>query len=72
MTAAVERELRTQLRAHPDLTLWELQQWLRQQTRTAWSQSLVWLCLQRLWEIYKLPSETGVCSEFSAISYMHT
>lgn len=48
MTAAIERELRTQLRAQPDLTLWELQQWLRKQTGVPWSKSLVWLCLQRL------------------------
>jgi transposase len=48
MTAAVERELRTQLRAQPDLTLWALQQWLRKQTGMPWSKSLVWLCLQRL------------------------
>ena len=48
MTAAIERELRTHLRAQPDLTLWELQQWLRKQTGMPWSKSLVWLCLQRL------------------------
>jgi transposase len=48
MTAAVESVLRAQLQAQPDLTLGELQQRLREQTGVSWSQSLVWLCLQRL------------------------
>jgi transposase len=48
MTAEIEQVLRTQLRAQPDLTLWELQQRLREQAGVRWSKSLVWLWLQRL------------------------
>ncbi len=48
MTAEIERELRSQLRAQPDLTLWELQQRLHDRAGVRWSKSLVWLCLQRL------------------------
>ncbi len=48
MTAEIERELRAQLRAQPDLTLWELQQRLHDRAGVRWSKSLVWLCLQRL------------------------
>src|SRR6266513_810649 len=48
MTPEIERELRAQLRAQPDLTLWELQQRLHDRAGVRWSKSLVWLCLQRL------------------------
>jgi transposase len=48
MTAAMEGELRSQLRAQPDLTLWELQQRLHERVGVRWSKSLLWLCLQRL------------------------
>ena len=48
MTAEIEQALRAQLRAQPDLTLWELQQRLREQAGVRWSKSLVWLWLQRL------------------------
>jgi transposase len=50
MTAEIERELRSQLRAQPDLTLWELQQRLHERVGVRWSKSLVWLWLQR-WEL---------------------
>lgn len=48
MTLAIESAMRAQLQAQPDLTLWELQQRLREQAGVSWSKSLVWLCLQRL------------------------
>ncbi len=48
VTPAVQGQLRGQLRAQPDLTLWELQQRLRQSTGVQLSQSLLWLWLQRL------------------------
>jgi transposase len=41
MTAAIERELRAQLRPQPDLTLWELQQRLRERAGVRWSKSLI-------------------------------
>jgi transposase len=48
MTAEIEQELRSLLRAQPDLTLWELQQRLRERIGVRWSKSLVWLNVQRL------------------------
>lgn len=48
MTAEIEQELRSQLRAQPDLTLWELQQRLYDRAGVRWSKSLVWLWLERL------------------------
>ena len=48
MTAEIEQELRSQLRAQPDLTLWELHQRLHERVGVQWSKSLIWLWLQRL------------------------
>ena len=48
MTAEIEQELRSQLRAQPDLTLWELQQRLHERVGGQWSNSLIWLWWQRL------------------------
>lgn len=50
ITPEVERQLRGQLRAQSDLTLWELRQRLRKETGVELSQSLLWLCLQR-WQL---------------------
>jgi len=48
VTTEVQQQLRTELRAQPDLTLWELQQRLQKTHRLGLSKSLVWLWLQRL------------------------
>ena len=48
MTAAVQQQLRAQLREQPDLTLWELQQRVRKTAGVELSKSLLWLWLQRL------------------------
>lgn len=48
VTAAVQEQLRGQLREQPDLTLRELQQRVRQNAGVELSKSLLWLWLQRL------------------------
>ena len=47
VTAAVEEQVRAELRRQPDLTLWELQLGLQNHLGVSLSKSLVWLCLQR-------------------------
>jgi transposase len=48
VSAEVQRQVRAQLRAQPDLTLWELQQRIGKATGVQLSKSLLWLWLQRL------------------------
>jgi len=48
VTAEVQQMVRNQVRAHPDLTLWELQRQLQKQRQIWLSQSLLGLWLQRL------------------------
>lgn len=48
VTAEVQQQLRDELRAQPDLTLWELQGQLQKQRRVRLSKSLLGLWLQRM------------------------
>jgi transposase len=48
VTAAVQQQLRGQLREQPDLTLRELQQRVRKTISVEMSKSLLWIWLQRL------------------------
>ena len=48
VTAEVKQQLRVELRAQPDLTLWELGQRLQKATRVQLSKSRLWLSLQQM------------------------
>ena len=48
VTAEVQQQLRGELRAQPDLTLWELGQRVHQATRVQLSKSRLWLSLQQM------------------------
>jgi transposase len=48
VTPVLQQQLRGQLREQPDLTLWELQQRVRDRSGVKLSKSLLWLWLQRL------------------------
>lgn len=48
VTPEVQQMVRNQVRAHPDLTLWELQRQLQKQRQIWLSKSLLGLWLQRL------------------------
>jgi transposase len=48
VTAEVQQQLRVELRAQPDLTLWELGQRVQQATRVQLSKSRLWLSLQQM------------------------